>query len=1062
MPEDPILTALDKDEEALEQEHDAISHEDLENDAVSPPISVNEPFELPQEEFDDFDDFDELGEDGVDDDASTATFMLPPSRRSSVTDLSEEVPHTRAKYPLHRFVMAMGMWAETSGVSRQHYQGLLEVLGLLEDLQTLKDLPRTVSTLKKWVQGQLPLIKLRRHKINVDQERMPTHQGLVAQPESLMYFFDPIDLFKTVLSSTSFRNKMHVGMANFVDSPSELFESMSWATSIRSCSGEYVYYSKRNDEPIFQSDVAYYRCIRDGCFCGQGKKFHVGRVYAIGKDKTTGSRPGSVKVIINPLYTLQQFGLSVKDFPMPLNSKAQELILSEERLYLDHAQIISREADVHFDYRYEGPHIQMTGRASAYTSRLVVRNVWDMKTTSTRPLMLSAPIRGELELSTYGRSHLISFGKQNNTLCVPLLTFIDAFGLYRNMYRSLMGIYATIAALNWRERKRRANVFPLALGPHATDFADVIKVLEPGLVALDRGVTVDLSGDGNSTLLCVFTLAFTGDMKQQQDNSGFMSPIANRGCAKCLVTKNQKSNLTFNVVLNARYHHRSLLERIRGEQSTNRVKYFRSLGMQEEQTPLIAISPSLDLIRSRPGDAAHSEYAGIAKQAQYVLFEAVLTDSAATEYCAELRSFPFPSGWGRLQSPKHHLSSYRMQECGRLSIICPLLLRTWLQPHFINPLYLKAMEVTVSPVLDLQPIDAIVYCYAMMAKSNTILLSQNMSKHSRENITEILLQSRKSFQRLFECAAIAASSSFKRGEMPVSSRDATPLRARQDNEDSDIDDTFEDSDLQHLGRSEYDNLAEFYEVDGSISKKATAFRNFMARPNVHAALHYEDVVAEYATANNCTTLSGEDKHRFFKKAVTQTNFRDVERVLLTKESIHQTLRFVLAGSFAQNEPDLTREITVIHARCPTLLNDLLPYSEAGEDADEDDSPLPQSTMAAEGDESHKQPMAIGCLERSHVVNVLQWPLRPGYLDANDPFSVQLQAAYDIDYQEPNVVLPRKAGLQWCHKFSFRDRSVSPTASLCFNLAIPQPIKFPTYPILAFQPINLAPNKPLVT
>ena len=157
-----------------------------------------------------------------------------------------------------------------------------------------------------------------------------------------------------------------------------------------------------------------------------------------------------------------------------------------------------------------------------------------------------------------------------------------------------------------------------------------------------------------------------------------------------------------------------------------------------------------------PGDAAHSEYAGIAKQAQYVLFEAILTDAAATDYCAELRSFPFPSGWGRLQYPKHHLSSYRMQECGRLSIVCPLLLRTWLQPHFVNPLYLRVMEVTVSPALNLPPIDAIVYCYAMMAKSNTILLSQFISKNDRENITEILLQSRKSFQRLFECAAIAA------------------------------------------------------------------------------------------------------------------------------------------------------------------------------------------------------------------------------------------------------------------------------------------------------------------
>ena len=65
-------------------------------------------------------------------------------------------------------------------------------------------------------------------------------------------------------------------------------------------------------------------------------------------------------------------------------------------------------------------------------------------------------------------------------------------------------------------------------------------------------------------------------------------------------------------------------------------------------------------------------------------------------------------------------------------------------------------------------------------------------------------------------------------------------------------------------------------------------------------------------------------------------------------------------------------------------------------------------------------MAIGCLERSHVLNELQWPVQPCYLDINDPFSLLLQAAYDTDYHEPNVVLPRKAGLQWCQKLSFND------------------------------------------
>lgn len=63
-------------------------------------------------------------------------------------------------------------------------------------------------------------------------------------------------------------------------------------------------------------------------------------------------------------------------------------------------------------------------------------------------------------------------------------------------------------------------------------------------------------------------MVFTGDMKQQTENSGFWSPLANRGCGKCLITKLQKADLTFNTLLNARYHHRVLQERRHAEALT--------------------------------------------------------------------------------------------------------------------------------------------------------------------------------------------------------------------------------------------------------------------------------------------------------------------------------------------------------------------------------------------------------------------------------------------------------------------------------------------------------------
>lgn len=104
-----------------------------------------------------------------------------------------------------------------------------------------------------------------------------------------------------------------------------------------------------------------------------------------------------------------------------------------------------------------------------------------------------------------------------------------------------------------------------------------------------------------------------------------------------------------------------------------------------------------------------------------------------------------------------------MQDCARVSIITPLLLRTWLESKWVKPLILKAAETTISPSSGLNATDSITQCFAHVAKSNTVILYHSMSDTHRENMAILLRESRKSFQRLFQCAALAASSDFKRG-----------------------------------------------------------------------------------------------------------------------------------------------------------------------------------------------------------------------------------------------------------------------------------------------------------
>ena len=136
--------------------------------------------------------------------------MSLPTRRSSIMDQSKEMSHERARSELKTFTMAFGLWCQVTGISRRSYQSLLKVFSLLEDLETLTHLPRTIAIIKTYVKAQLSLLGLRRQEVAVAPQKMPT-DGFKSAQRAIedVYFFDPIHLLQTVLSP-SFRAKIHV------------------------------------------------------------------------------------------------------------------------------------------------------------------------------------------------------------------------------------------------------------------------------------------------------------------------------------------------------------------------------------------------------------------------------------------------------------------------------------------------------------------------------------------------------------------------------------------------------------------------------------------------------------------------------------------------------------------------------------------------------------------------------------------------------------------------------------------------------------------------------------
>lgn len=419
---------------------------------------------------------------------------------------------------------------------------------------------------------------------------------------------------------------------------------------------------------------------------------------------------------------------------------------------------------------------------------------------------------------------------------------------------------------------------------------------------------------------------------------------------------------------------------------TKQSAYSTKTGIGVTPPPLVTISPSLDLIMTRPSDPAHSEYGGITKQLHHLLMNAILTIPCQKAYADELRKFRYPSGWGRLQSPVHHLGSYSLQEHARWSIIAPVLLRLWLRAEHVQPLFLRGVEKAWKGHIPAgqSSLHFIVHAFAAVGRSNALLMSDVVSSFERAQFGPRIKLARDYYQRLLEAAAIAATDNPRRSRsVTPQSRSGTPA-------------------LEH-------------EISLEEAKRAKEYRQDKQRPNVHTGLHYEAVMKEYGLPSNCNVLIGEDKHRWFKKIVYNTNFSNVERHLLLRESLQQTARLILLEAYRSSEPELTATFKDLYDTCPTLFESLLPRSEQLELEDEESKTL-RSILE---DTHHVKPTAISRLKPTYCRDELGLPIRSSTLTAE--FKHYLQQAYADDYNLPNIVHLGNKALVWCKKLAFMDK-----------------------------------------
>lgn len=402
-------------------------------------------------------------------------------------------------------------------------------------------------------------------------------------------------------------------------------------------------------------------------------------------------------------------------------------------------------------------------------------------------------------------------------------------------------------------------------------------------------------------MLCAFVLVYLGDILQQNKNSRTLSPIATFGCRSCLIPKEKRSDLYFDIVSQGRFYYKH--QRIRAYMDTSEARdintkakvklYSQQFRMAPNPLALYQLSLALDIILSRPADPAHLEYNGLLQLLHNLLIKAELSLAAQIEYTKLLRNFLLLASQRKLQSPIYYLSSYTLSQHARWSILVAILLRVQLKDSLIQLFFVAAMQtlaelaiVEIKQYLQqttgidpVAPQAIVVRVYTALARNNINLTLQNVTDEQRASFNSEMFGNRRAFQGIIEIAAIASIKNLRSRQTTPTARYSIARAATAEDLSSD----FSATNLDNKGAIQSEKT----------TYRSKEYRRNKAKPNVYIGLYFQQSINEYATSANTNVLASKDKYRKYKSAITYTNHANPERDLLTRDSLAVSVRLLL-------------------------------------------------------------------------------------------------------------------------------------------------------------------------
>jgi len=314
---------------------------------------------------------------------------------------------------------------------------------------------------------------------------------------------------------------------------SEFYHGNTWLGSLRTTSCEYA--RLFNDcEPLLPSD------------CIATTEYSVLWIHRVGKSKT-----GNINLLCKRLLSFpelplhwrynwstsaeqaHQFArLQVPPYALA-SSNLPELVLMDDDHIIVSLVTVTKKLWVHFlDYDFDGLTASLLPSPPEFCIQLIAYT--DQDRHLIQSIQLRHHIPAEIELIELGRVYCIERFLRSGPrhISIPITAFLDDFGLYCNTYHSLGGLYIQPANLDEPARFTMQNIFVLMLVPFGGNESEITQYLHDETVPLAQGLEMTLL-TGEQVILTVFPICITGDMPQQNSNSGMMSYKSKMGCRYC-------------------------------------------------------------------------------------------------------------------------------------------------------------------------------------------------------------------------------------------------------------------------------------------------------------------------------------------------------------------------------------------------------------------------------------------------------------------------------------------------------------------------------------------------